>query len=191
VCWRVGFPCGLFPPLCWCFPPRCLGAVAPPVPLSRVVASSMDMSHAAPSGGSASDDFVTQDRASRSKVRSSTRADAALPQGAILKLGNSKCCKCPCVVLVTTCGAQRTVIVWRVWDCLLYVCEFEMKEDGRWKRVQHTLRVRTPQKHSRCVLLLCNTYVGMYVNIQRHQHTPIYEKKKCVGRVYQRGGCGL
>ena len=25
VCWRVGFPCGLFPPV-WCFPPRCLGA---------------------------------------------------------------------------------------------------------------------------------------------------------------------
>ena len=25
VCWRVGFPCGRFPPL-WCFPPRCLGA---------------------------------------------------------------------------------------------------------------------------------------------------------------------
>ena len=24
-CWRVGFPCGLFPPV-WCFPPRCLGA---------------------------------------------------------------------------------------------------------------------------------------------------------------------
>jgi len=24
-CWRVGFPCGRFPPL-WCFPPRCLGA---------------------------------------------------------------------------------------------------------------------------------------------------------------------
>jgi len=38
VCWRVGFPRGLFPPL-WCFPPRCLGAVPPPVPLSRVAAS--------------------------------------------------------------------------------------------------------------------------------------------------------
>jgi len=38
VCWRAGFPRGLFPPL-WCFPPRCLGAVAPPVPLSRVVAT--------------------------------------------------------------------------------------------------------------------------------------------------------
>jgi len=25
TCWRVGFPCGLFPPV-WCFPPRCLGA---------------------------------------------------------------------------------------------------------------------------------------------------------------------
>ena len=25
ICWRVGFPCGQFPPL-WCFPPRCLGA---------------------------------------------------------------------------------------------------------------------------------------------------------------------
>jgi len=37
-CWRVGFPRGLFPPL-GCFPPRCLGAVAPPVPLSRVAAS--------------------------------------------------------------------------------------------------------------------------------------------------------
>ena len=37
-CWRVGFPRGLFPPL-WCFPPRCLGAVPPPVPLSRVAAS--------------------------------------------------------------------------------------------------------------------------------------------------------
>jgi len=24
-CWRVGFSCGLFPPM-WCFPPRCLGA---------------------------------------------------------------------------------------------------------------------------------------------------------------------
>jgi len=29
-CWRVGFPRRLFPPL-WCFPPRCLGAVHPPV----------------------------------------------------------------------------------------------------------------------------------------------------------------
>jgi len=25
TCWRVGFPCGLFPPV-WCFPPWCLGA---------------------------------------------------------------------------------------------------------------------------------------------------------------------
>jgi len=25
ICWRMGFPCGLFPPV-WCFPPRCLGA---------------------------------------------------------------------------------------------------------------------------------------------------------------------
>ena len=30
ICWRVGFPRVLFPPL-WCFPPRCLGAVPPPV----------------------------------------------------------------------------------------------------------------------------------------------------------------
>ena len=51
-----------------------------------------------------------------------------LSRWAILKLGNGKCkCKCPCAVLVTTCGAQRTVVVWRVWDYLLYVCEFEMK----------------------------------------------------------------
>jgi len=39
----------------------------------------MDISHAAPSGGSASDNFVMQGRASRSKARNSTRADAALP----------------------------------------------------------------------------------------------------------------
>jgi len=36
-CWRVGFPCGRFPPL-WCFPPWCLGA-APFRFLSRVAAS--------------------------------------------------------------------------------------------------------------------------------------------------------
>jgi len=36
--WRAGVSRGLFPPL-WCFPPRCLGAVAPPVPSSRVVAT--------------------------------------------------------------------------------------------------------------------------------------------------------
>jgi len=44
----------------------------------------MDVSHTAPSGGSAPDDFVTQGHASRSKRGGSARADAptgvALPQ---------------------------------------------------------------------------------------------------------------
>jgi len=41
----------------------------------------MDVSHTAPSGGSAPDDFVTQGRASRSKRGGSTPAGAALPHG--------------------------------------------------------------------------------------------------------------
>jgi len=41
----------------------------------------MDVSHTAPSGGSAPDDFITQGRASRSKRGGSAPAGAALPHG--------------------------------------------------------------------------------------------------------------
>jgi len=62
-------------------------------------------------------------RDSRTQTHQAAVVTVLLSRGAILKLGNGKC---PCAVTVTTCGAQRTVVVWRVWD-FLYVCEFEMK----------------------------------------------------------------
>ena len=63
----------LFPPL-GVSPGGCVGAGPPSGSLSRVALAFMG-SHAAPSGGSASDDWTTQGR-TRGKARGSTRAGA-------------------------------------------------------------------------------------------------------------------
>ena len=69
-----GFPLCCFPPLVWCFPLWLCGGGAPLWFFCRALQLAFMTSYAAPSGGSASDDWTKPGR-TRSKARSIARAD--------------------------------------------------------------------------------------------------------------------